>query len=133
MAIKKPLVASGGRKRELPAADTIAPRVEATFATLTDAATISWDISNRTLANAIVTLGGNRTLAMTNLVSGATGVLIVNQDASGSRAIILPSGSKIVGGGGTSPTLSTTANSIDVLAWIYDGTKLIWTRGVGAA
>jgi len=95
-----------------------------TFQSLTDGATITWNIEDG--YNATVTLGGNRTLSITNAVSGDSGTLIVKQDAVGSRTLTLPSGSKEMAG---SITLSTAANSIDIIAWLYDGTNYYWNFG----
>lgn len=61
--------------------DFVAPPV-----TLTDAATISWDMS--TGMNFTVTLGGNRTLdAPTGETAGQSGLLFVVQDGTGSRTV----------------------------------------------
>jgi len=88
--------------------------------TLTDAASISWNMNSGELAE--VTLGGNRILANpTNLKKG-TYVLIVKQDATGSRTLAY--GSNFKWQGGTAPTLSTGANDIDILTFVSDGTNL---------
>jgi hypothetical protein len=56
--------------------------------TLTDGATIAYDVSNG--VNAKVTLGGDRTLAaITNAAEGQSGSLTVIQDATGGRALTL--------------------------------------------
>lgn len=92
--------------------------------TLTDAASITWDCSLNQVAQ--VTLGANRALANpTNKVAGATYVLIVKQDGTGSRT--LSYGSEYKFPGGTAPTLSTGANDIDLLCFISDGTNLYGT------
>lgn len=91
-------------------------------ATLTDGSSISWDLSAAQAA--IVTLGGNRTLANpSNLVAGGTYVLIVVQDGTGTRTLAY--GTAYKWPGGTAPTLSTAAGSIDVLTFISDGTKML--------
>lgn len=100
---------------------------------LTDGATITWDVGSRREAKAKVTLGGNRTLSITNAANGSAGVLKVTQDGTGSRGLTLPSGSIIVGGGGTTAPLSTAAGAVDVLAFEYDGTTWLWTIGKAAA
>ena len=82
------------------------------------------------MRNATVTLGGNRTLAFSNVPNGATGVLIVKQDGTGSRTLALPAGSKVIDGGSGAITLTTTPSSIDVLSFIYDGTNYLWTKGL---
>lgn len=118
-----------------PAWDTIA---EAdlplpAWVALTDGATITWDVASKREAKGSVTLGGNRTLSITNAANGSAGLLRVTQDGTGSRTLTLPTGSLIVGGGGTSPTLSTAAGAVDLLAFEYDGTNYWWTIGKGAA
>lgn len=99
-----------------------------TVATLTDAATVNWayDINY----NATVTLGGNRTLAITGVYAGAYGTLKVVQDATGSRTLTLPAGSKVVNGGAGAVTLTTTANAIDIITFYYDGTNYFWNVGL---
>ena len=93
---------------------------------LTDGATITWDTGGYATSHATVTLGGNRILDITNAVSGASGVLVVTQDGTGSRTLTLPSGSTSSGGG---ITLSTAAGAVDVLSWVYLGTTYYWTFG----
>jgi len=90
-------------------------------ATLTDAATISWDVATAQVAK--VTLGDNRTLgAPTNLVDGGTYILRVIQDGTGSRTLAYNAVFKWPGG--TTPTLSTAASAIDILTFISDGTNM---------
>jgi len=95
------------------------------WASLTDAATITWAIASAPAANATVTLGGNRTLNITNPVTGGSYVLKIVQDATGSRTLTLGTGCtwKIGGGGSGVITPTTTANAIDILAFTYDGTN----------
>ncbi len=88
---------------------------------LTDGTTITWNI--RENYNAEITLQGSRILAISNLTPGDYGLLKVIQ-GSGSNLLTLPSSSYASGG---SLTLSTTAASIDLLSFYYDGTKLFWT------
>ena len=91
------------------------------MATLTDAASITWNLETQQTAQ--VTLTANRALANpSNKVAGATYVLIVKQDGSGSRT--LSYGSEYKFPGGTAPTLSTGANDVDVLCFVSDGTNL---------
>lgn len=99
------------------------------FEVLTDGATITWAFASDRVRNATVTLAGNRTLSITGAVNGSTGVLIVKQDATGSRTLALPSGSKVVGAGAGAITLTTTASAIDILSFYYDGTNYLWTYG----
>lgn len=105
--------------------------VSPAFTALTDAATVTLTCSaTKAVQNATVTLGGNRTLDIVGEANGMTGVLIVKQDATGSRTLALPAASKVIGGGAGAITLTTTANAIDVLSWVYDGTNFLWTKGL---
>lgn len=126
MAAVFPLVLSGTTIQVLQTADTLdgyaLTGATNTFSgaqigsltTLTDGATIT---PNFALNNSFtVTLAGNRTLANpTNLVAGQSGVIIINQDATGGRTLAY--GSNYDFGGGTAPTLTTTANAQDMIAY----------------
>jgi hypothetical protein len=92
--------------------------------TLTDAASIEWDLSSNQVAS--VTLGGNRTLnAPTNQVDGATYILAVIQDGTGSRTLAYNAVFDFPGG--TAPTLSTAVGAVDILTFVSNGTNM---RGV---
>jgi hypothetical protein len=92
--------------------------------TLTDAATVTWNVKSGTTAQ--VTLGGSRTLAApTNLTNGQTYTLHVVQDGTGSRTITWNTVFKWPGG--TAPTLSTGAGKRDVFVFSTDGTNLYAT------
>jgi hypothetical protein len=89
---------------------------------LTDGATVAVDLS---LANNFtLTLGGNRTLgAPTNQTAGQGGVIVITQDATGSRTLAYNAVWKFPGG--TAPTLTTTASAVDVLAYyVESGTRI---------
>ena len=89
--------------------------------TLADAANISWDASANQVTS--VTLAGNRTLDNpTNMVDGATYVLIIKQDGTGTRTLAYGSAYKFPGG--TAPTLSTGVNDIDLISFVSDGTNM---------
>lgn len=89
--------------------------------TLTDSATINWDVSSAEQAE--VTLGANRTMAApTNLIAGRSYTLFIIQDGTGSRTITWNAIFKWPGG--VAPTLSTGAGDIDIINFIYDGTSL---------
>ena len=84
--------------------------------TLTYGATITPDVANGNVQT--VTLTGNVTFsAFTNPIAGQSLTLIVKQDATGSRT--LTSTMKFAGG---TKTLSTAANSVDIISVYYDGT-----------
>lgn len=80
--------------------------------TLTDAATITVDGS--TFINAVVTLGGNRTLGTwSNPKVGQSGYIRVVQDGTGSRTLAFHADYEFAGG--TAIVLSTTAAAQDML------------------
>jgi hypothetical protein len=90
-------------------------------ATLTDGATITWDVGSSPVAK--VTLGGNRTLsAPTNSASGQFISLTVIQDGTGSRVLTWNSAYEFTGD--VAPTLTTTASKADVFVFKYNGT--VW-------
>ncbi len=89
--------------------------------TLTDAATITWNVQTQQVAK--VTLAGNRTLgAPSNLVDGFTYILRVIQDGTGSRTLAYNGVFKWPAG--VAPVLSTAANAIDILTFVSDGTNM---------
>ncbi len=100
--------------------------VNPSYVTLTDGATVTWATGGIPKANAVVTLAGNRTLSITGALTGCEGILLVKQDATGTRTLTLPAGSKVQGGGAGAITLTTTANAVDLLYWTYDGTNYWW-------
>lgn len=77
--------------------------------------TINWNDGNVQF----VDMTGNVTFTFSNPVSGAAYTLILKQDATGSRTATWPAG--VQWPGGTAPTLSTAANSIDVVTLVYNG------------
>ena len=92
---------------------------------LTDGATITPNMNNAN--NFSVTLGGNRTLANpTNLTAGQSGVIVITQDGTGSRTLAYGSNFKFPGG--AAPTLTTTANAVDVLAYYVESASRITAR-----
>ncbi len=89
--------------------------------TLTDGASIAWNLD--TNPNSTVTLAGNRALANpTNAKAGGTYYMIVKQDAVGSRTLTF--GSNYKWANATPPTLTATANAVDILTFISDGTNM---------
>jgi len=95
--------------------------------TLTDEATINWDIS--AAYNAKVTLAASRTLSVNNLVRGDYGTLEVIQGGTGSYTLTLPTSpvSKVANGGAGAVILSTAVGAVDILVFYYNGTNLLWT------
>ena len=96
--------------------------------TLTDGATITWNVSLGT--NSTVTLGGNRTLAITNPQAGQFYSIRVVQDGTGSMTLTLPATSKVSNGGAGAITLTTTAAAIDILTAYYDGSNYYWNSSL---
>ena len=117
-----PTLTVGSLVSRTDTAQTYTAGQRGTVTTLTDGATINSDfaVSN----NFVVTLGGNRTLANpSNLVAGQSGVIIINQDGTGSRTLAY--GSNFDFGGATAPTLTTAANSQDMIAYFVVSTSRI--------
>ena len=82
---------------------------------LTDASTVATDLALSN--NFSVTLAGNRTLGQpTNQAVGQSGSYFITQDGTGSRTLAYHADFKFVGG--TAPTLSTAAASVDRIDYI---------------
>jgi hypothetical protein len=107
------------------AAQSFSAAQRGTISTLTDGATITPDFA--VANNYSVTLGGNRTLANpTNLTAGQSGCIWITQDGTGSRTLAY--GSQWDFTGGTAPTLSTAASSVDCLVYaVQSSTKITAT------
>lgn len=97
--------------------------------TLTDGATITWNVTNG--GNARVTLTGTgRTLTITNPVDGYTYMIRIIQGSGGSKTITTwPTGT--VWQDGVDPGLSTTAGDWDVVQLTYDATSGIYIGTFG--
>lgn len=94
--------------------------------TLTDGATITWDLDADPIAT--ITLGGNRTLNFINARAGGTYLLRVIQDGTGSRTLTWNAG--ILWPDATDPTLTTTASGEDVFSFAaFDSTNLYGFTG----
>ena len=93
--------------------------------TLTDQATIAWDVTTSPIAK--VTLAGNRTLAAPSNAVGAGQYisLLVIQDGTGSRTLTWNAVYEFTAD--TAPTLTTTASYGDLFTFRYNGTKWIET------
>jgi len=103
-------------KQHAASGEAIAPYFE-----LADAPTIAVDWSKGNSQS--VTLGGNRTLTFTNGQKGGKYLLIVKQDATGSRTVTWPSSVRWPGPtqAAVPPTLTTTANKTDYITFFYNG------------
>lgn len=92
--------------------DSFAPQ------TLTDGATVTWDVEDG--YNARVTIAGNRTLVLSNVKEGGTYTLAITQGSGGSRLMTWPS--SFSWADGLEPELSTAAGKVDVVTiYCYNG------------
>ena len=80
----------------------------------TDGSTVTFDLNESNTHR--VTLGGNRTLAITNVSYGQKFTTRLTQDGTGSRTVTWFN--NIHWAGGTAPTLTTTAHQTDVFGFI---------------
>jgi hypothetical protein len=90
--------------------------------TLTDGATITWDVIDSPVAK--VTLAGNRTLSApsgTTPIAGQFVSLLIIQDGTGSRSITWNAAYEFAAD--TAPTLTATANLGDLFTFRYNGAK----------
>lgn len=94
-----------------------AEELNPTITTDSDGATVTFDLSTSLHQ---VTLGGNRTLALSNESVGQTFVIRLIQDGTGSRTVTWFS--TIKWAGGVTPTLTTTASKVDVFGFIVTST-----------
>jgi hypothetical protein len=102
-------------------ANTLYQPIGGGLQTLTDAASIAWALDPSKIAS--VTLGGNRTLANpTNKAAGGTYLLIVKQDATGTRTLTY--GTEYKFPSGIKPLIPVTANSVTILTFVTDGVNM---------
>lgn len=113
---------------ELATAQTFTAAQRGTVSALTYAATVT---PNFAVANNFsLALTGNATLANpTNLVAGQGGVIVLTQDATGSRTMAFGAYWKFPRG--TAPTLTTTASAVDVLAYQVESATRITALLIG--
>jgi hypothetical protein len=90
------------------------------LATLTDGATINWDMADESVAK--VTLGGNRTMAApTNGSTGQFASIIVIQDGTGTRTLTWNAVFEFKDD--AAPTLTSTGGKGDLFVFQYNGSK----------
>lgn len=68
----------------------------------------------------IITLTGNATITMPTATSGKSFILLLKQDATGSRTVTW---SSVQWPGGTAPTITATASKQDIYSFFADGTN----------
>lgn len=85
-----------------------------------------------TANNVSLTLNDNSTNTLanpTNLTAGQSGSIVITQDATGSRTLAYGANWKFPSG--AAPTLTTTANAVDVLAYYVESATRITARLIG--
>ena len=103
--------------------------VKGCISTNPDAATVTFDLNAATTH--AVTLGGNRTLAVSNATVGDKFLIRLQQPTSSAGKTVTWF-SHIKWAGGTAPTLTTTASKADLLGFLAasgDGGSSIWYDG----
>lgn len=93
--------------------------VKQNHTTNTDGTTVTFDLDKSN--SHIVTLGGNRTLAISNPKVNSYFVVHLKQDGTGSRTVTW--WSNIDWAGGAAPQLTTTASKMDSFGFFYDGSR----------
>ncbi|MFH0938231.1 MAG: hypothetical protein V1899_02985 [Planctomycetota bacterium] len=84
------------------------------YVAATDEATVTFNLATGLWQK--VTLGGNRTLALSNVVAGMKFVLKLTQDGTGTRTVTWFT--TISWAGGSAPTLTTTINKADTFGFV---------------
>ena len=100
-----------------------------TNVTLTDAASIAWDLSLGNLAT--VTVTADRTLANPTNWGHGSFTLILKMDGSGGHTTSYGAGYKWPDG--VVPTLDTSASAVNIISFISDGTSMYGTAVTGLA
>lgn len=98
---------------------TFSKAVKTPLKSNTDGGTITFNLDEANTHT--VTLGDNRTLALSNSDAGQKFIIKLVQDGTGSRTVTWFS--TIKWAGGVTPTLTTTANKADVFGFICTGTN----------
>jgi hypothetical protein len=85
------------------------------------------DLSRGTMQ--LVPLNGNTTIVFPQHRAGAGFTLLIRQDSVGSRTVTWPS--NVAWGGGTAPTITATANKMDVISFVGSPEGGRWLGFVG--
>ena len=96
---------------------TVTNYVETLYSANTSTA-ITVALTNGTVQ--LLTLTGNATITMPTAVAGKSFIIMLKQDATGSRTVTW---STVVWGGGTAPTITSTASKQDIYSFFSDGTN----------
>lgn len=95
---------------------TVTNYVETLFSANTGTA-LTVDLANGTVQN--LTLTGNATITMPAAVAGKSFIIMLKQDATGSRSVTW---STVFWPGNTAPTITGTASRMDMYSFFSDGT-----------
>ena len=106
---------------------TFSKAVKTPLKSNTDASTITFDLDEASTHT--VTLGDNRTLAISNEDAGQKFIINLVQDGTGSRTVTWFS--TIKWAGGSAPTLTTTANKADSFGFLCTGTDAYYGFVIG--
>jgi hypothetical protein len=96
---------------------TVTNYVETLYSANTSTA-ITVALTNGTVQ--LLTLTGNATITMPTAVAGKSFIIMLKQDATGSRTVAW---STVVWSGGTAPTVTSTASKQDIYSFFSDGTN----------
>ena len=96
---------------------TVTNYVETLYSANTSTA-ITVALTNGTVQ--LLTLTGNATITMPTAVAGKSFIIMLKQDATGSRTVTWTT---VVWGGGTVPTITATASKMDIYSFFSDGTN----------
>jgi len=119
-------IADGGGVT-LPQAATFSKAVKTPLKSNTDGSTVTFDLNEANTHT--VTLGDNRTLAISNEDAGQKFIINLVQDGTGSRTVTWFS--TIKWAGGSAPTLTTTANKADSFGFLCTGTDAYYGFVIG--
>jgi hypothetical protein len=96
---------------------TVTNYVETVF-TANSSTAITLALTNGTVQ--IITLTGNATITMPTATAGKSFIIMLKQDATGSRSVTW---STVKYPSGTAPTITATASRMDILSFFADGTN----------
>jgi len=100
---------------------TVTNYVETLYSANTSTA-ITVDLANGTVQN--LTLTGNATITMPTAVAGKSFIIILSQDATGSRTVTW---STVSWPSATAPTVTSTASKKDIFSFFSNGTSWLGT------
>ena len=120
------VIADGGGVT-LSQAATFSKAVKTPLKSNTDGSTVTFDLDEASTHT--VTLGGDRTLAISNEDAGQKFIINLVQDGTGSRTVTWFS--TIKWAGGSAPTLTTTADKADSFGFLCTGTDAYYGFVIG--